>query len=309
MAGTRFAGFLAAEPVVMWRPVFEELNVTIASREQLIALGASGALLTSAVREHLLIRVRRDHYALPTTPRPVLHAVRIGGRLACTSALRDYGVFGFDHLLHVHMRKEASRSRSPVRRDIPLTPHNRLGAHLHWQPLGYPGEGNEYRVGLVDALSQAVRCNERWHAIASLDNAIHQGKLSERELARVFQLVPERYKDLRADIDGRSEAGQETVLRCAFRAVGMEPELQVEIPGVGRVDLVVEGRMIIEADSRQAHDGWELHVRDRDRDIDAARLGYMSLRPAFNRTMYATSDVVEAVLHLLAATRRFRTIL
>ena len=109
---------------------------------------------------------------------------------------------------------------------------------------------------------------------------------------------------LRAQINARSEAGQETVLRSALRHAGFESEIQVEIPGIGRVDGVVDGRLIWEADSRLAHDGWELHVRDRDRDIDAARLGYMSLRPAYNRTMFATSEVVEAVAHLLAATRR-----
>lgn len=192
---------------------------------------------------------------------------------------------------------------------MPLTQSNREGAILHWQPLVAPAEASDICVGIVDALAQVVRCGDPWHAIASLDNALHLRRIDELDLATIFAAVPERHRNLRSAIDARSEAGQETVLRCAFRDVGLEPELQVEVTGVGRVDLVLEGRLIVEADSRLAHDSWALHVRDRDRDIDAARLGYMTLRPAYNRTMFRTKDVVDAALHLLAATDRFRTII
>ena len=105
-------------------------------------------------------------------------------------------------------------------------------------------------------------------------------------------------------MNGASESGQETVLRSALEDAGTPSEIQVELPGVGRVDGIVGGRLIWEADSRLAHDGWEMHVRDRDRDIDAARLGYMTLRPAYNRTMFATAEVVDAVIRLLEATDR-----
>lgn len=88
--------------------------------------------------------------------------------------------------------------------------------------------------------------------------------------------------------------------------MGIQSQIQVTIPGVGRVDGLVDGRLIWEADSRLAHDGWQLHVRDRDRDIDAARQGFVTLRPAYNRTMFATADVVDAVQRLLEAISRHR---
>ena len=293
-----------------WTEAFASAGYTIASRADLRALGATDRMLTSAARSHHLLRVRRDHYAIPGTDLHVLRAVRVGGRLACVSALRHEGIFGFDYTnTHIHLRKSASRSRSPRTRAVPLTAVNREGARLHWHPLIDEHDGNGFTVGVVDALAQVVRCNHPWHAIASLDNALFLGKINEDDLATLFGHLPDRFGALRFQVDGRSEAGQETVLRCAFRAVGLDPELQVDVPGIGRVDQVLEGRLIVEADSRQAHDGWELHVRDRDRDIDAARLGYMSLRPAYNRTMHATNDVVEAVVHLLRGMDRFRTIL
>ena len=95
--------------LMMWRAVFDELELTIASRQLLLAVGAHSRMLTAAVRGGALIRVRRDHYALPGTDSKVLRAVRIGGRLACASALRNDGIFGFDDTnTHVHLEREAS---------------------------------------------------------------------------------------------------------------------------------------------------------------------------------------------------------
>lgn len=96
------------------------------------------------------------------------------------------------------------------------------------------------------------------------------------------------------------------MLRLLFEDAGLHCEIQITFAGIGRVDIVVEGIVVVEADSRLAHDGWELHIRDRDRDINLARLGHPSLRPAYQRTMQNPSDVLEAVLGLLAAAGHFR---
>ena len=294
---------------VTWQEAFGDLGLTIAAREQLLEAGATSRGLTSAVRGGFLIRVRRDHYALPQTDRHLLRAVRVGGRLACVSALRSAGVFGFDaRRTHLHTARAMSRMRSPDDRRRPLKPSH-PDCVIHWAALIDPDAGTEFRVGIVDALAEVLRCDSPRFALASIENALFLGRIGEAEVAEIFATVPDRLQRWRHHIDPRSEAGQETVLRLAFSEAGMESEIQVDIPAAGRVDGLLEGRLIWEADSRLAHDGWELHVRDRDRDIDAARQGYMTLRPAYNRTMFQTSDVVEAAAHLLAATRRFRMVL
>lgn len=284
--------------------MFAELELVIATRAELMACGATPPVLTSAVRGGYLLRVRRDHYALPGTDLHVLRAVRIGGRVGCATALRSYGVFGFEHrTTHVHCAHQMSRMRSPDSRRRPWS-RDQQGAILHWDALIDSTAGDRHRVGLVDALRQVLRCNHRYHALASLENAIFVGLVTEADLAEVFAGLPAATQILRARVNGRSEAGQETVLRSALEDAGIPSEIQVWIPGLGRVDGIVGGRLIWEADSRLAHDGWELHVRDRDRDIDAARLGYVTLRPAYKRTMFATAEVVEAVQRLLEATDR-----
>ena len=262
-------------------------------------------MLTGGVRSGVLLRVRRDHYALPSTDLHVLRAVRVGGRLGCMTALRAFGIFGFEgQVTHIHLPRELSRARSPHDRRHHLTRANRAGTELHWSALLEPEAGSEVSVGVVDALAQTVRCSPPHLALASIENALFLGKVDGSGIADLFAGLGSEHQLLRARIDPRSESGQETVLRTALEDAGLRSEIQVLIPGVGRVDGVVEGRLIWEADSRLAHDGWELHVRDRDRDIDAARLGYMSLRPAYNRTMHRTNEVVDAIWHLLDSTRR-----
>jgi hypothetical protein len=285
-----------------WQQTFADYGLTVATRGELLSAGATGRALTGAVKAGYLVRVRRDHYALPGTAQQILQGIRVGGRLTCVSALQLAGVFAFDATFpHIHLPRTASRSRSPRNGLVPLTEFNRDGAELHWWPLFGCHEGSEFAVGIADALAHAVRCQNSWHAIASLDNALHLGKIDETDVAEIFRHLPGRFLPLRAEIDGRSEAGQETVLRLIMQAAGLHCELQVTVPGVGRVDMIVEGILVLEADSRLAHDGWELHVRDRDRDIDLARQGYMSLRPVYNRTMHYPNDVRDAALNLLAA--------
>ena len=275
----------------------------IATRNELTSSGLTDRQLAVAVQSGALIRVRRGYYAQPDADSALVRAVRVGGRLACVSALRGQGIFGFDTDTHVHLCRSASRLRSPDAA-VPLV--RRRGLRLHWHPLLDAGAGTDYSVGLIDALEQAVRCQQPWHAVASLDSALHQRILTTVGLGDVFLSLPDRFQSLKTLVDADSEAGQESVLRCALRAAGLSVELQVAFEGIGRVDLVVEGCLVVEADSRTAHDGWELHVRDRDRDIDLARLGFMSLRPGYNRTMFATADVVAAVIALVDASGRFR---
>ena len=43
--------------------------------------------------------------------------------------------------------------------------------------------------------------------------------------------------------------------------LGCDIALQVEFDGVGRVDLVLDGWLVVECDSKQFHASWEAQVR------------------------------------------------
>jgi hypothetical protein len=290
-----------------WSDVFETAGIRIASRDLLISNGATGRILTVAVRSGQLVRARRDHYALPTESADVIAAVRVGGRIDCVSALSEAGVFALDtSMTHIRLDHDMSRMRATRSRFVPLTDHNRGNLRLHWWPLGQNMTASNYSVDVEDALVASLRCQHPWHALASLENALHLGAVSECAVDRIFDAAPDRVQHLRARVDGRAEAGQESVLRMIVIEAGLNCELQETIPEVGRVDLIVEGCLAIEADSRLAHDGWEHHVRDRRRDLLLARRGYMSLRPAYQHTMFEPGLVRGSILGLLDQSSNFR---
>jgi very-short-patch-repair endonuclease len=276
----------------------------ILQRHELIASGMSGRAITEAVRTRSLLRVRRDHYALPDTDVHTLEAVRVGGRLACVSAAVELGIFAFDATFtHLHVARRASRLRSPQFRRVGLSEMPRNGVELHWWPLIEPVDGSEYCVGARDALAQLIRCQPRNFAVAALDTALHEGAIRHDDLPDIFQQVPDKYQDLRALIDARADAGQESVLRRLVRDAGLRCQIQVAIDGVGRVDMVVEDCVVVEADSRSHHKEWAQHVRDRTRDRLLAERGYPSLRVLYQDIFFDPAGVVRAIEELVRICR------
>lgn len=291
-----------------WAEYFRENEVQIARTDALTAAGATWRSLATAVNNGYLIRARRGHYALPGVNPHVLEAVRVGGRLGCISAAADLGVFAFDATLpHIHVDPTGSRLRAPHDRFQRLADHNRDGIELHWGKLLDLTDGTEFRVGLIDALVQAFRCQAPRFAVASLDNALRKELILPGVVPEIFAALPQELQYLSLLVDGRSDAGQETVLRFIVREAGYQFEFQVSIDGVGRVDMVVEGCLVVEADSRQFHDGWDKHVRDRTRDRNLGIQGYMSYRALHRDIMYNPEFVVAAIAGFLSASHHYRT--
>ncbi|WP_344754075.1 hypothetical protein [Gryllotalpicola koreensis] len=160
-------------------------------------------------------------------------------------------------------------------------------------------------MSLVDALYQSLLCQHPWHALASIDNALHLGLIGEEHVRAIFRRTPRRLAYLEALVDGRAEAGQETVLRMLVVGLGLPYELQVVFDDVGRVDILVAGCLVLEADSREAHEGWEPHIKDRGRDLALAKQGLASLRPAYQHTMKQPDLVRDAIWGLVTQQQAF----
>ncbi|MCT9818821.1 endonuclease domain-containing protein [Microbacterium sp. W1N] len=272
-------------------------------RADLLALGFRPKQITRAVRGGRILRLRRDRYL--AAPQPGIEsAVRVGGRLACVSLLRLLGVFVFDDgVLHIHIERTMSRLRSPADRTRPLSDRDRAALRLHWWPLRF----DEHTLGVVpvaDAVAQAVRCQSPRHAVATIDSILHHGILTRLDLADVFAALPRRFGTVLRLSDGRAESGPETLMRLILRQLGLRFEVQVQVDGVGRVDFLVEGWLIIECDSKAHHEGWRMQKRDRRRDLAAARLGLVSLRPLAEDLLYDPERVIAAVRGLVATRRR-----
>lgn len=267
-------------------------------RADLCAIGMTSRQITRAVRTGDLLRVRRDRYMLAAHG-DLDRAVRVGGRLACVSLLAPLGVFVADaSVLHIHLDHSMSRLRAPEGSG-PL--RSRDGIRLHWWRLAGPAILGS--VGIADALAQAVRCQTPRFSVATVDSILHLSLLGHDEVRDVFDHLPRRYRPILRMVDASAESGPESLMRLILRQLGLRYRTQVHIPGVGRVDFVVEGWLIIECDSKGYHEGWAKQKVDRERDLAAAALGYTSLRPLAEHLLYRREVVVEAVRGLVAAHR------
>ncbi|MDL5350876.1 DUF559 domain-containing protein [Microbacterium sp. zg-YB36] len=269
-------------------------TVRVFDRGALLGAGFSSEALTRGVRAGTILRPRSGAYLPPETHPDIVAAVRVGGRLACVSELARLGVFVRENsTLHVHITRGSSRLR-----DLPR--HVRR----HWRPLRRAPHPADATVDVFDALIQAIGCQAPRDAVATVDSALHLRYLREDDLDELFRFVDTKRRSLRRLVDGRSESGTETLVRLMLRALGAHVELQVVITGVGRVDLVVDGWLVVECDSKAHHSDWELQRRDRRRDQALAALGYCVYRPIAEDILFRPELVIAALRGLLRGGRR-----
>lgn len=268
--------------------VGDSIPTTLLSSRVLAEAGLSRRQVTAHIAAGRLIRVRKGWHLPAGTPPTLISVARLGGRLDCVSLLRQLGVFVLEKQ-QIHMQLDPLASRVPTPPD---------GVVRHWRPSSMPREA--LVTTFVEALAQAVRCQEPRAAIAALDSAWHLGLVDEEGIAEVFSRLPRRYRRLRGLLDRRSESGPETLVRLMLRALGCRIDVQPSIRGVGRVDFLVDGWLIIECDSEEFHSGWAGHKRDRRRDLEAARLGYTTLRLLAEDIMWNRDRVQSALKEVIA---------
>jgi len=265
--------------------VFERRRWTTA---ELRSAGVTKRVLRRWLDSGRVVRVRRGVYVSADTPAPLVDAARLGARLGCVSLLSLLGVFVRNPSgLHVHIDRGESR-----------LPPRGPNVVAHWRtPLG--AGDHPLVASVVDALVEAVRCQQPRDAIATLDSAWHLGLVDESAIAEVFTRLPARFAALRPLLDPRSEAGTESLMRLLLRALGHRVDVQVRIPGVGRVDLVVDGWLIVECDSRAYHGDWAARRRDVRRDLAAARQGYTTVRPLAEDILSSHDEMVATMRDVL----------
>lgn len=242
------------------------------------------------VTEGRLTRVRRGRYLPLPAHEQVIEAARLGGRLDCVSLLEALGVFVLSSKrLHFAVAPGSSR--------LPAPPP---GSIRHW-----PAATADRSV-VVEALARAVRCQPVAAAIATLDSAWHQGLVGETELDADISMLPARYRVLRGMLDRRCESGPESLVRLMLRRIGCDFTPQVSLRGVGRVDFVVDGWLVVECDSREFHSAWEQQRRDYRRTLAAARQGYVTVRITAEDILYRPDEVLQALRGVISSRRSGR---
>lgn len=250
------------------------------TRSELIAGGVNDRSIAHAIAESRLVRVRRGWFAVPTAPSVLISAVRAGGRVSCAAALQWHGVWTMPHGMHVSVPRgskcTSSRQRVHWRDVAPVTP-----ATLVELPF--------------EAFVQFVRCGATTAVIVAADSALQRKILSKAEIEHVLGRT-RRGRRILACVDARAESGTETLVRLGLRSRRIAVRSQVEMAGIGRVDLLVGDRLVIEVDGREWHDTKSAFESDRRRDAALVARGYVVMRFSYRRVM----DELDAALEQVA---------
>jgi very-short-patch-repair endonuclease len=259
----------------------------IASRAELTRAGAHPLELTRAVQTGRLVRPRRGVYALPNVTGPPLEAARLGARLSCVSAARSYGWWGGTDS-RLHLRLSSSAHTLPAVRD----------AVVHWKDSEPARE--IWRVSRADCLRSVVRCADEETAVAVLDTAVGSREVWFGDLVSLFASEPKWTRLVAAKARPGSDSGIESIVRQRLSASGHVVEQQIAVPGVGRVDLRIDGCLFIELDGFAFHSSKDAFERDRGRDVAFAVRGEPRLRFSASHVMDDWGVVYDAIRTVLA---------
>jgi len=252
---------------------------SVARAETLIERGISRDRLERQARAGGIERLRRGWYATDDAHPDVVAAVRGGGALTCASALSALGVWTMpDSRLHVRLSRGSHR-----------TGVDRLRIHWSDRPLsGFPMDSAS------DALRVMTGCVDMRAAVVAVDSILNTGLLTVGEVHEICAATP-RGRRILSLADRRSESGLETLARLALRCLRIGVIPQVPIPGVGRVDLLIGDRLVVELDGESWHD----FEADRARDRSLIVRGFVVIRVSYSQVMNGWPLVEEQILRLV----------
>ncbi|MGG5170839.1 endonuclease domain-containing protein [Pseudarthrobacter sp. J1738] len=257
---------------------------SVARPVQLLRAGFSERDLRNAVNDGVVRRERPGVLALPGADPVLRYAVVANGLVSCVSAAHFYGFWvlhnpELPHLLCRHGgEKNAVVHRNSVVPKHPLLP--------------VAGKG--------DVLIHALNCRPVLEAVVMVESAVAQG---ESTLDFLRERLPgKRNGKARSVLDlveCTADSPLEVVARLLFRKAGLFVQAQVEIAGVGIVDFLIEGFLIIEVDGKTHLEPKQV-IKDRARNNASILRGYTVLRFDYAALMYRPEEVLAQVQQVLA---------
>ncbi|VXB91632.1 Very-short-patch-repair endonuclease [Arthrobacter sp. 9V] len=230
-------------------------------------------------------QTRKGLWALPEADTGYLSALVNNGHLTCASAAARYGLWLKDRPMRLHMATRHSRGRGFVRH-----------GGLRMRP-----DALVPVASLEDTVVHALTCLPAVDAIAVAQSAMVLRGVSRDSLesglgARYFGNA----RRLLRMADGLSESVPEISARLLFEAEDLPFQRQVGISGVGRVDALIDGWLIVEVNGYQFHSSRDAWRKDMARLNAAQALGYQALSFAPEQIWNSPDDVIAQIRWLLA---------
>ncbi|MEP6481658.1 MAG: DUF559 domain-containing protein [Rhodoglobus sp.] len=272
-------------------------NDGVAHRAQLLAAGATPYAIGAARHSGEILRVRRAWYAEPNADPDVVKAVRVGGTVSCRSALARAGVWVVDDAkVHLSVPRNAARLRSAGSARVTFA-RDPAGATVHWSQSA--GEVRRSVDPVPLALAHYSTCQPPELALVAIDCCLNRGLVTRSQLGCEFEGLPASSRRLVGLADASSQSGLETLARYRLRGLGIRVRTQVQIPSVGRVDVMIGQRLVLELDGYGFHATGEFFESDRRRDLALHELGYRVLRLSYRQVMSQWSDAERVILALV----------
>ena len=239
--------------------------------------GVSNRQLQEALTSGQLSRIARGVYASDGA-NPTLRAIRaLPAEPACVSAAELAGLWIV---------------RSPDEPHIAV-PHSRKYPGFHCHRTATPPT-------LLDSVILAMRCLPEPEGLAVVESAIALGKVSMTAVrARLGGRLDARERSILLMVVPHSQSLLECLARYYLRKAGFHVESQVNVPGMGHLDLMVDGRLGIETDGAEFHMDKHSFEEDRRRWNVTTRLGIPTLVVSYSFVRYRPAEFVALVSETL----------
>jgi hypothetical protein len=255
----------------------------VARAKHLSAAGVSDSQLKAAMAGGAVTRVARGVYAVPGADAQLISVRSLPAEPGCVTAAQLGGLWvlqppGMPHI---------------------AVPHSR----------GYPGfvcHRSAAPPTLLDSVVQCLRCLSELEGLVIAESAV---VLKGLPLAVLRQRLggrnDARERGILAAIVPQSQSVIECMARYLLRRAGFHVESQVNIPGMGHLDLMVDGRLGIETDGAGFHMDRTSFEEDRRRWNVTTRLGIPTLVVTYpllkNRPQQFIAMVHDALNRIAAA--------
>ncbi|MDR7082328.1 hypothetical protein J2X01_001616 [Arthrobacter ginsengisoli] len=255
----------------------------VARAKHLAAAGVSDFQLQSALSRGAVSRVARGVYAVPGADAGLVSIRSLPAEPACVTAAQFRGLWVLESPSQPHISVTHSRS--------------------------YPGfvcHRSAAPPTLLDTVVQSLRCLPDLDGLVIAEAAVVLKGLSLPELRqRLAGRNDMRQRRIVARIVPQSQSIIECMARYWLRRAGFHVESQVNIPGMGHVDLMVDGRLGIETDGAGFHMDRASFEEDRRRWNVTTRRGIPTLVVSYplllNRPEEFIAMVRDALSQLSAA--------
>ncbi|MGC5257520.1 hypothetical protein ACPXCG_14295 [Gordonia sp. DT218] len=265
--------------------------IGVYSYAELIATGLTRKEIRRQCKTGDLIRLGRDRYADKAADQIVCEVVRRGHVVSCLTALRYHGVWVPGTATKVHKRGNSDAYRK---------------ANALCRQYGRPGPLRSAVDDVPTALRHAAKCVDGEELVAVCDSILNKELMTIDEIRTEMASAPLAKRRLLDVCDGHAQSGTESMVRCRLRSRRISVRVQVQIEGIGRVDLLVGDRLIIEIDSEEYHRTAEQYEEDRRRDRRAAEDGYLTMRFTYAAVTTGWADAEGQVLAIVREGRHLR---